>query len=148
MSRIDYGAIETAIQTVLDADPSVGGAGVKTILEDQFPFGAEATPWVGVYLENRELAGDQPIAANTVVRMRLRFSLWCVTYSLDIPSAMSARDELMGNVEIALLKVPTLNLAGVRTFLAGGDFQTGQEAGTWEAAGEVVLTCEVRGTTT
>lgn len=100
MARIDYWAIEQALKDTLEANLN----GVSVRVEEEMIFGAEATPWVGVYLERRESPDAlQTLCAGQRVRYRMTFSVWCWAYALEMAVAMRERDDLLGKLELILM---------------------------------------------
>lgn len=144
MARIDYHAIGQAIQTVLQADAAL--AGVKVIVEEDVLTSPEEAPWVGIYIADRESAGA-PIAAGTQQRFTVRYEIWCFDYRLDIPSAAQARDDLLGKVEVALLKTPTLNGNVTMMAITGGAFDSARTEGGHLMGGSVVVEIQKKATT-
>tara|TARA_Y100000310_G_scaffold78084_1_gene74721 strand:+ start:12257 stop:12712 length:456 start_codon:yes stop_codon:yes gene_type:complete len=151
MARIDYYDIEVKIRDILDAEASLTTASI-TIEEDQ-PL--DTNPWVAIHLENRASPEGQPIAAGTRTRYRIRFSIWCWCWSLESGrAAAEARDDLIGNVEIALMKNRTLTDTVLHSWLEGGDFITtkheveeGITGTAYMSGGQVVLMAEANATT-
>lgn len=147
MARIDYYAIETEIKTILDADATLTGTLIT--VEDELLFGAERTPWVGVFLERRD-AGDQSLSSGQRTRYNLRFSIWCWEYSLEsISKAIQLRDDLLGKVEVALMGNRTLNGKVSTSWLEGGDLPSARvpESNGFVSGGEIILIADVTATT-
>jgi len=151
MARIDYHDIETGIKAVLEADAALTGVTVE--VEREFPFGgADVPPWVGIYLESRAAPEDmQSLSAGTRTRYLLRFSLWCMRFSIEsVEKAMELRDDLLGDVEIVLMKDRTLGGKVSVSWLEGGDMASAQlpsDMGAGFLAGaEIVMVADVTGT--
>ncbi len=147
ITRIDYYAIEEAIKAVLDGDATLSSAGVLVLIEEQIIFDVEARGgWVVIYAERRDPSNESGISAGQRQRYAIRFSLWCWAYSLEgTKDAMERRDDLVGNVEVALLGNRSLSGAVHKTILGGGDLAGGplpQDMGGFVAGAEIILTAE------
>lgn len=151
MARIDYYAIEEAIQTLLKNDATLDGVAIT--VEEELIFGAESTPWVGIYLEGRSVPSDQQVlAAGTVARYTLDFRIWCWQYSLDKTQALKLRDDLLGKVEVTLMKNRTLGGMVASSWIEGGETPSGrlgneQNSG-WACGAEIILIAQAKKTTT
>lgn len=150
MARVDYYAIELAIQTQLQA--ASGLTGVTVALEEELPFGMASDQTVEIYLERREAAADlQGLSAGRQTRFRLHLSLWCWGYSLEsVAKACQIRDDLMGNVELALLGDHTFAGAVTSSWLEGGQFDTKESPGAtsgFSMGGQIILVADVKATT-
>lgn len=149
MARVDYYAIEQAIQTLLQGAASLSG--VVVTVEEELLFGAEATPWVGIYLERRDAPSDQQsLSAGQRTRFRLRFSIWCWEYSLEsVAKAIQLRDDLLGKVEVVLMGDRTLGNTVSTSWLEGGEMPSARLPGGsgWVSGGEIVLVADALATT-
>ncbi len=144
MSAIDYWAIRTAIRTVLKRDENLDNVYIH--IEEEFIFGVESTPAVIIYLDGREAPDDmQSISAGKKTRYLLTFSLWCYEYNMEsVALAIKARDTLIGNVEIALLRDHSLESTVTKSWLEGGGmFSARTEEGQFFASAEVILVADV-----
>lgn len=99
-------------------------AGVTVLLEQEVVF--ERGNVVVIYLDRRDSEATQVIAAGTRHRYDLQFSIWCFHFALDITLSLDQRDDLVGNVEIALMKDRTLQGTVDDSDLAGGEFLNGR----------------------
>lgn len=148
MARVDYYAIETAVQAILQADATL--AGTTVVVEGELVFGSEQTPWVGIYLDRRDAPADrQRIAAGTRTVFLIRLALWCWEYSVEGEAkAIQLRDDLVGKVEVALMANRTLSGTVTTSWLEGGELPSGRlpETG-WVSGGEIVLIAEAKATT-
>ena len=148
MARIDYFAIELEIQKVLLQDAILVGAGVvHVVVEEDLVTSPEMCPWIGIYISDRESAGG-PIAAGTQQRFRVRYEVWCFEHAMEVPEAAKARDDIMGKVEVALLKNPTLNGKVTSMAITGGTFDSGRVDAGFLMGGSIVLEIEKKATTT
>ncbi|HEV8639643.1 MAG TPA: hypothetical protein VGV13_00915 [Methylomirabilota bacterium] len=147
MARVDYFAIEQAIQTVLKAAPDLSGT--QVVIEEELQFGSEATPRVGIYLMRRDApSGLQALAAGQQTRFLVRFEIRCAAYSLDaVATAISLRDDLVGKVEVALMASRSLNGTVISSWLEGGDLPSAQTGDGWTSRGDVILIADVKATT-
>jgi len=147
VARINYFAIEQEIQKVLKEDASLVSAGVvHVVVEEDVVTSPEMCPWVGVYIADRESAGS-PITAGQQQRFRVRYEVWCYEHAMDVPEASRLRDDLIGKVEVALLKKPTLNGKVTSMLITGGTFDSGRTAVGFLQGGSIVLEIEKKATT-
>ena len=143
MARIDYFAIEEVIKTQLTGDSTL--VGVSVHVEDELTMARGKHVFIS--LERRDAPDEQAIAAGTQTRFQIRFSLKCFDFGLDRRGALEARDDLLGKVEVALMKDRTFSGAVAMSWLAGGEFESGQGTDGFFAAAEVVLIADARATT-
>jgi len=147
VARIDYFAIELEIQKVLKEDASLVSAGVvHVVVEEDVVTSPEMCPWVGVYIADRESAGS-PLTAGQQQRFKIRYEVWCYDHAMDVPEASRLRDDLIGKVEVALLKKPTLNGKVTSMLITGGTFDSGRTAVGFLQGGSIVLEIEKKATT-
>lgn len=146
MARIDYFAIEQEIQRVLKEDATLVGAGVvHVVVEEDVVTSPEMCPWVGVYIADRESSGS-PITAGQQQRFKVRYEVWCYDHALEVPEASRLRDDLIGKVEVALLKKPTLNGKVTTMMITGGTFDSGRVDAGFLMGGSIVLEIEKKAT--
>lgn len=149
MARVDYYAIETQIQTILQADADL--TGVMVTVEEELIFGAESTPWIGIYLDRRDAPSDlQRLSAGQQTTFILAISIWCWEYSLDsLKKAIQLRDDLLGKTEVVLMKNRTLGGQVSKSWLEGGDMPSAKvpDSSAWLSGGEIILKAEVTSTT-
>ncbi len=148
MARVNYYDIANEIKEVLIADPTLGG--VQVTVEDDAPL--DTGPWVSVGIINRSTPTGQPLAAGTRTRFNIRFSLWCWQFSLESTGVASRlRDDLVGKVEIVLMKNRTLNSKVSYGWLEGGDMMSeriqNDNVSGYVAGGEVTLVVEITAST-
>jgi hypothetical protein len=143
--RIDYWGLEEEVKAILDTELVDGHVDI----EREFQFASESTPWVGIYLDRRDApASLQPLAAGKQTRMLVRLRLDCRAYSLEsIARASQFRDELIGRVEVALMKHRDLNGKATASWLEGGSFSRVPQQDGWISGGEVMLVADVKATT-
>lgn len=148
MARVDYYALQEAVQQTIRDDEDVHA---PVLIEEELLF--RETDTVVVYLESRTAPeGRQTISGGQRTRFLIRFSIWAFAYSLEgIRAASEQRDDLMGRVEIALMRDRQLKNLAITSWLEGGDFQSalgGEDGGEFMAAGEVVLIADAKAITT
>jgi len=145
MARIDYYYIQELFVTLLE------DAFADTITYEIEPenIAAEQCPFVGIYLPSREPFEPQPIAAGTIQRYTITMELWCWEANLDKKLAFEHRDDLIGNVEIALMEVRTAKGLGQYGFrLLGGEFENARDKlGNYLAGGSIIVELEASATT-
>lgn len=144
MAKVDYYGIVNEIGTILSTDTEL--LGVQITIEDEPPL--DSGPWVAVYLESRTPTPGQSMSAGTRTRYQLRMSVWCWQFSIESTGrAAQLRDELVGKVEIALMKNRTLNDKVGSIWLDGGQLLSEQiksdSISGFIAGGEVVVLAEV-----
>lgn len=147
MARVDYSAIEQQIKALLSADTTLVGVTIE--VERDGLTSPELCPWIGVYLEKRRIE-RRPIAAGTRMDYRISFLLWCYEYHMEsLATANTARDDLIGKVEVALMKNPTLG--GTVTMMAladdAGEFDTAAVKPGFLSGGSIHIDAVVKATT-
>ncbi len=139
MARVDYYGIQQAIKAVLDADDRLHGV---TVIIEEDEFQVEQTPWIGVYLLDRDKDGES-IAAGRRQNFNVRYELWCVAHHPEsVRQAAEARDDLIGNAEVALMANRTLRgalNAGVALEIESGEFESARSQAGFVMAGSIVL---------
>lgn len=148
MARIDYYGIENAIANVLKTDSTL--TGVTVLVEEELTV--QRGNVIGIYLDDRNVPiEDQPIAAGTKTRFNVNFSIWCWHFGIgrDRTLAQQQRDDLIGKVEIALMKNRTLQNTVTMSWLDGGDFISGPDptGNQFMSGGEIRLTVDVTAST-
>ena len=149
--RVDYFQIEKEIQTVLMADTDL--AGVKVLIEEELTF-AESNI-ILIELDRRDAPEEmQSISAGQRTRYLLALSLWCWGFGYEREKAMENRDDLLGKVEVSLLKHRSAkqgNAFGdlVAAFwLQGGDFENRRtaESDRFLSGAQIEVICDVTAT--
>jgi len=121
VARVSYFAIEQAIKAVLDAEDSLQN--VEVLLESPLTFNEGLH--VIIYLDSREApASLQSLSAGQRTRYLVSISIWCFAFGLELLDALAARDELVSNVEIALMRDRTFGDVVTTSWMTGGEFQT------------------------
>jgi len=112
-------------------------------------FGAESTPWVGVYLDRREVPQRQSLSAGTRTRMQLTFSLWVWCFSLELQEAIKQRDFHIGSLELVLMANRTINEMVDTSWLSGGRMPSAKvradsgASGGFISGGEILIVADV-----
>jgi hypothetical protein len=150
MARVDYFGIQEQIAAILRDDEDVRALVAEVSVEEEVVMN-EMAPHVIIYLEDRQAPADmQGLRAGQATRFLLRFSIWCIAYSIEkISHAIKLRDELIGTVEVALMKERSLRGAVNKCWLEGGQMPSSRlpnNAG-WFSGGEIVLVADVLSTT-
>lgn len=148
MARVDYYAIENAIAAVLRADATL--AGVTVMVEEELSF--QRGSIVGIYLDDRSSPQDlQAISAGTETRFIVNFTVWCWHMGIgrDRTMVMQQRDDLVGKVEIALMKNRTLSNTVNMSWLEGGEFISGPDpqGNQFMSGAEIKLSADVTAST-
>ena len=146
MARADYFAVERAIAERLANDEALVEEAVPVLIEVE----VSALPGrqIVVYLDSRAApAGVQSLSAGSRTRMHVRYAIVCYGHDLQIARAMELRDDLMGRVEVALMRDPRDfgREEVVTSWLDGGAFANakGQGAPGFMAMGEVGLVVDM-----
>ena len=147
MGRVAYHAVAEEIANILLADPTLAARAVRVVVDEGNALGPELCPFVNVRPARRDLpVAIQPIAAHTVARFLVTYTLECWEFSLDgMAHAARLRDELLGDVEIALLRNASLNQTVAESWLNGGTFLESDQDNL--RGGTVDLVADVRATT-
>lgn len=145
MPRFDYLGLEREVQTLLQLDPSM--TGVTVTVEKQGLNAVELSPWVNIRLDRRD-APEQYLAGNTRQRYLLRMILTCAQFALDVELAAQLRDDLLGAVEVVLMKNRTISELCSTSWIEGGAFDITSEDAGFVANAEIVLLADISATTT
>ena len=148
MARVDYFNIEEQIKTILDDDADLSD--VDILIEEE--ISVQRGNVIGIYLDERDAPDDeQSLSAGTRTRFNVRFSIWCWHFGIgrDRRVPMQQRDDLVGKVEIALMKKRTLNDTVNMSWLEGGEFLSGPDptGNQFMSGASVILVANVTGTT-
>lgn len=151
MAKIDYHEIAEQIKIKIHDYDDLSS--VTVTVEEEIPL--DSGPWVAIYLGSRRAHESQPMAAGTKTRYYVTYHIWCHQYSLtSVAEANQLRDDLVGEVEIALMSDRTLNNKVSYAFLDGGRFQSGRltkpdgsEIPGAVASGEIILVVDVTAST-
>ena len=140
-AAIDYNGIASALQSKLTGYAALSA--VKVNIEEELALlGVQSCPWVGIYLERRDGPPElQGLSGGTRQRLYLRYSIWCWQASMDgSATAISLRNTLIGNVELALITDRDLNGLARTLWLEGGNLMSGQPEGgsDWMSGGEII----------
>lgn len=151
MARIKYGELAEAIRTVIEQDREVQKAQATVICAQPPVMGSSAMPYICVFERARTSAWGQTLAAGTRRRYQLNWEVWITTVSGNgFADAVSQRDDLLGYVEIALMKNRTLGgkLADASLMIHGGDLRSGPGGVGFVAEGSITVSAEAEASTT
>lgn len=139
MARLDYYQIEQDIATQVRDDAAMSGVTVDVEQEPDFVEDKK----VIIYCINREAPEElQSLSAGLRTRYYVTYVAVCIAAALRLKDAMEARDDLLSNVELALMKDRTFANAQVKTsWLNGGDFDNARDGdeGLFNAAAEIEI---------
>ena len=135
------------IKNVLDDDASVVA---DVIIEEE--LSVQRNNVVGIYLDDRIAPeGDQSLSSGTRTRFQVRFSIWCWHFGIgpDRRPVMEQRDDLLGNVEIALMNNRSLNSTVETSWIEGGEFMSGPDpdSNQFMAGAQIILVADVTAST-
>ncbi len=141
MARADYFAVLEAIEAQLKADEDLAEATI--LVEEDLSFQPGDT--VIIYLERREApANQQGLSAGKRTRFLVTFSVWCYHFALDTRPAMKKRDDLIGRVEVALMRDRTYRGSVESSYIDGGNFASGRtEGGLYMAGAEIRIVADL-----
>lgn len=148
MAAIDYNGIAVAIRSAILDYAQTEHAFVD--IETEFTYGAELTPVVRVYLENRDAPVDeQKIRAGTATDYWITYALLCGAYSLEGQAeAAKSRNTFLADVEVAMMVDRTLGGKVTTLWLEGGQVFSARDAEGGEIAfAELLVTVVAQATT-
>jgi hypothetical protein len=102
-------------------------------------------PWVCIYTTRRDApVDDQRIAAGRKLVYNVTLALWCWQYALESAArAIELRNDLVGAVEIALMRDRTLGGTVDFIVLSGGDFVTVKDSSRFASGAELIVVARV-----
>lgn len=131
MGRINYTAILKGIEQVLRNDGDVIAFNADVLIQKPVPT-TLTEPVINVFEDRRDPTPGQDIAVGTRKRYTIRWAVWVTCFSSNsYADAAEQRDELLGKVEIALMKNRTLDgvLPNASLDIQGGELGRGGPAG-------------------
>lgn len=144
MTDIAFQAISAAIKSRLDTAFANRTPLPDVVLEQEFE---PKESWIGVYCQGATAPeSDQPLTASLKQRLEVRYELWCWRFAMTNTLAVQLRDELLGDVELALIGDRTFGGTVTTSWLEGGRFgkqDDPQQLGRFFSGAEVILICEV-----
>lgn len=144
MTDIAFQTISNAIKTELDEAFANRTPLPEVVLEQEFE---PKESWIGVYCQGATAPeGDQPLTASLKQRLRIRYEIWCWRFAMSNALAVQLRDELLGDLELALMRDRTFGGTVTASWLEGGRFgkqDDPQQLGRFFSGAEVVLICDV-----
>lgn len=148
MARISYLGIANKIKSILENDELIAEKTRSiTLCEDNIQS-AELMPWIGIYPITRRPSATQTIAAGQRWRFEITYEIWVYAFSMVGPEeALTMTEELLGLVEVALLREPTLGGMAQMIRLDGGDFDNARTEGSFVMGGSVRLNVLATATT-
>lgn len=127
MARVDYYLIEQAIQTVLQNDADLSSLNIPVLIEASVDF--HEGPVIVIYAKRRAAPQSaQSLSAGTRTKFFVSFEVWAFGVSFDRQTVHRDRDDLIGKVEIALMRKRDLNVPNLvsASWLEGGEFDSGE----------------------
>jgi hypothetical protein len=137
VARIDYHGIEESVRDVILADATTSD--VRILIEEELTMDRGRT--VRVQLVSRDAPEDmQSLTAGLRTRFLITYSVTCFFFALEVSEAARGRDDLIGQVELALIAQRQLRRSDVKMiWLEGGDFDQGGAGSGFYAGGEILL---------
>lgn len=146
MAKINYYGVQVLLKDYLNADLNAEATVVAIELEPD-NVEIDRCPYVGIYLTNRDPPEDEPIATGLIQRYTIRIELWCWQANLNRQQAFEDRDNLIGDVEIAIMNIRKNKDLGVLGFrLLGGEFESYPDEQMYIAGGSIILEFETQAT--
>ena len=125
MARFDFFAAAEAVATQLRADANIVTRGAKVLVEEDVNFMDGQV----IVIRSPSFSapdGMQTLSNNTRLRMQVNMELYCLAFSGLLPSARELRNDLVGDVILALMSDATFGLASVATsWITGAQFEAG-----------------------
>ena len=122
MAKINYWNIEQQIGSIIKTQV----ARATVLIEEEINW-AEGDV-VAIYLEEAQAPAEQQgLSAGTRLRQLITFKIWCWHFGFgkDKTLAMQARDNLVGDVQVALLGNHRLNSTVNSSWIIGCEFIAG-----------------------
>ena len=137
MARVDYFGIEESVSDVIRANEVTSD--VRVLIEEELTFDRGRT--VIIRLVSRDAPEElQSLTAGLRTRFLISYSVSCFFFALEVSEAARGRDELLGQVELALINQRQLARSDINSiWLEGGDFDQGGADIGFYAGGEILL---------
>ena len=147
MAAIDYAGIRDGLKTILNADALTAASRVYVEEEPQFGMADAGGGVIAVFSDGRtpDPAG-QPLANGKRTNYHVNHTLWVAMFNMEsFKAAADARDALLANVELVLMKDRTIGGKVAASWLEGGQMFSARDGGTntFVAAGEIKLVAQV-----
>lgn len=142
MSKIDYSAVATGIQTVLVTQLSTLSPIPRIAVEKEF---CPDEAWVGIYCTNRVPDNGQALAIASRQRHIVQFTLWVWRYAMTLPNSIQLRDALLSHVEVALMTDQTFGGSCVSSWMEGGRMVSATDPARKQiflGGAEIILKCD------
>jgi len=148
VARADYFEIEKAIAAQIRDDAAVAACEAQVFVEQ--PVEYERGRYVLIFARRRTApAGIQQIAAGQRTRFEFVVDVWCFAFELEVDAATRARDDLLGLVELALMKDRRFGRSDVvHSNISGGEFEGGLDDHGFASGASIELTLDVTAVTT
>ena len=155
MAEINYTEIAEKVKSILEADERIkniqrvddtGGTDAVTVVVDE-PFNnkAEATPFIGIYLDTWETPADEELIGGASPSLtRIGLELWMYEWHLENIECSKRRDNLLRRVKEALKADRTLSGTVQMTRFQGGEFDSPIKTEGFFKGVSLKLECEIR----
>jgi hypothetical protein len=153
MSRFDYYGLEQDIKNLIARDPGVlahwGERDPRVLVERDLIFGMDELPCIIIYLKRRDApSGMQSLSGGQRTRYRITLSIWVADFHFDdVAQACRNRDDLIGLVEVALMRDRDLGGKVGASWTEGGEFLNAETDKGFVSAGEIILIADGLATT-
>ncbi len=146
MAAIDYVGIRSAIKSLIESYP--GLADVRVYVEEEPQFGlSDVARAIAVFTDRRSApASEQNLGAGKRTRYYLRTVFVVVFFTLEsFEAACNGRDEVLANLELALMANRTLSGKVSSSWLEGGELFSARDSqtGCFISVAELILTSDV-----
>jgi hypothetical protein len=147
VARVDYRNILAATRTLLLADVAVAARSPMVLLDQSVGFSLDQ-PIINLTLVRRNAPADlQSLSASTRTRLDVIVAVWVYAFNMDQLVAEELRDDMIGEVELALMSDTTLGDSVGTSWIIGGDFESAEphEGGMqgFVRAASIELNCRV-----
>lgn len=141
MAAIDYSGIIRQLVTIFGAESETQG--VRVFVEENPQFGmADNGRAIAIYLLSRASHPNQVFAANKRMRYMIRIAVTAFGFHIEnFQEAEKLRDVLLANVELVLMRDPTIGGKASTSWLDGGEFASarGPHDSVFVAAADTIL---------
>lgn len=121
MAIIDYLGIQTALQSIFNADSRTSDYTVE--VEPDYDLITDKMPYVAIYLDSWETPPtDETIGGVKPFRSFLNLEVWCYDFSMENLQGATLRDTMLGNVKEVMKENRTISDKVLITTFAGGSF--------------------------
>lgn len=147
MPKVDYWNIREKLKEILEGDSSLNGVNIE--IERNTLIASENCPWLNIKMTGRVAEDDeQVIASGQKTKFIVSMMIDAKEYSRESPQeAIRLRDDLIGKVEVVLMKNRTLAGAIDYLWILGGDMDQADTEKGYVSTGDISINMRVTATT-